>query len=135
MALIAGAGNPTGGSNPAGTGTALNYLGEHAYAYSGSIGVTNTETTLLDFNTGSNYIVGNFEAINGFNGSTNDDYLWLLSMDDQAVMALNLTSSKDLDSNPLAIIIPPFTRVIVTCQNVTDTSSHDMGACITGRVY
>ena len=38
MALIGGggAGNVAGG-NPSGTGTSLNYIGDHCYAYSGDV--------------------------------------------------------------------------------------------------
>ena len=53
-----GAGNIAGG-NPAGTGTSLNYIGNHAYAYSGNFSSTGTDdTTYLEFDLALNqYIV------------------------------------------------------------------------------
>ena len=36
-----GGGNPIGGANPAGVGSTLNYIGNHAYGASGSIDVDN----------------------------------------------------------------------------------------------
>ena len=46
-----GAGNVAGSSNPAGTGTGLNHVGNFAYAYSGIRNIDNTITNLLEFNT------------------------------------------------------------------------------------
>ena len=40
----------------ASTGKGIRYVGTHAYAYSGSVGVDNNETTLLEFTTGTGYI-------------------------------------------------------------------------------
>ena len=55
MALIAGAGNPAGGSNPAGTGGNINYVGGNTYAgWSGQVTPTNgSPITALDFTTPS----------------------------------------------------------------------------------
>ena len=114
----------------------LNTLGDHAYAYSGDFSVTNAVSTLLEFTTsGTTYLVGFFNSINGFGGNTNDDYLWIIYFNGLKVGAVNLTSSKDLDANRLDLIIPPSTTVTVTCQNVTDSSAANMGAIITGRIY
>jgi len=124
-----------GPQNTAAVGLNLNVIGKHAYAYSGSLDVTNVVSTLLEFTTGGTYLVGFFNIISGFSGNTNDDYLWIVYFNGVLVGAVNLTSSKDLDSNRLDLIIPPYTTVKVTCQNATDTSSHAQGAIITGRIY
>ena len=42
-----GGGNPVSGANPSGTGTILNYIGSHAYAYSGDVSVDGNATTML----------------------------------------------------------------------------------------
>ena len=57
--MISGAGNPVGGSNPAGTGTGLNYIGNHAYGYSGIVNSASQDenVTLMSFTTGSHYVV------------------------------------------------------------------------------
>ena len=55
-----GAGNTAGG-NPAGTGSGINYVGNHAYAYSGNVAVDNNITTLLQFNTQNNYVMANIQ--------------------------------------------------------------------------
>ena len=66
MALVGGGGAPNvAGSNPAGTGTGLNYVGDHAYVSSGLIDSgTTTETTMVEFTTASeSYIVGYFHLL------------------------------------------------------------------------
>ena len=45
----------------ASTGKGIRYIGSHAYAYSGSVGVDNNETTLLEFTTGAGYITAIFQ--------------------------------------------------------------------------
>ena len=42
-----------GSSNPVGTSKGLNYIGNHAYGYSGEVTVNDNETTLLDFTLGA----------------------------------------------------------------------------------
>ena len=69
-----GGGNPVSGSNPAGTGSSLNYIGKHAYGYSGVIAVNNVEKTLLQFSTGNLYIVAKVQFNTG--GSANKDFLY-----------------------------------------------------------
>ena len=72
-----GGGNPVvGGSNPSGTGSSINYIGEHAYAYSGEItSGSGTTKTLLNFITASNsYIVGTIHLVlRPGNDRPNDD--------------------------------------------------------------
>ena len=41
----------------AGVGKDLNYIGDRVYAYSGYVSFSNSEKTLLEFTTGSEYIV------------------------------------------------------------------------------
>ena len=62
MALVGGGGAPNvAGSNPAGTSTSLNYVGKHAYAYSGDVSVSGSLTTMLEFTTAEQYVVGHYQ--------------------------------------------------------------------------
>ena len=54
-------GNPTGGANPTGIGKTINYIGNHAYAYSGLIGIDDGAPVMLDFTTGNSYITATFD--------------------------------------------------------------------------
>ena len=55
-----GGGNPVSG-NPTGTGTSLNYIGNHAYAYSGLIGIDDGAPVMLEFTTGNSYLTATFD--------------------------------------------------------------------------
>ena len=65
MALVGGGGAPNvAGSNPTGTGTGLNYIGDHAYAYSGEVDNNGSSaTTALKFTTGNEYVLGQMHFI------------------------------------------------------------------------
>ena len=54
MPLIGGggAGNVAGGANPSGTGSGINYIGKHAYAYNSITAGTTDATIGLQFTTG-----------------------------------------------------------------------------------
>ena len=60
MAIIGGAGQTIGGTFT-GPSEALEIIGDHAYAYSGSISIPQAETTMLEFTTGNHYVVGAFQ--------------------------------------------------------------------------
>tara|TARA_Y100001973_G_C5038478_1_gene251629 strand:- start:250 stop:645 length:396 start_codon:yes stop_codon:yes gene_type:complete len=129
-----GGGNPVGGSNPAGTGSVLNYVGEHAYAYSGAITCDNNETTLIDAATGNNYIVAKFQP--SVIADTSDNMQFNLKIDGQLITRIQITSSTATTPyEEVEIIIAPNTRLEVTCLNQSDTSANDCAAMLTGRVY
>lgn len=70
MPLVGGGGAPNvAGSNPAGTGNSLNYIGNHVHASSGSFPDTQSQATMLKFSTQNSYVVGKFV----FYGSTHTD--------------------------------------------------------------
>ena len=48
------------------TGLGLSYLGEPVYAFSGLLPVSADVTTVLEFTTGSGYIVGEFQVNAGY---------------------------------------------------------------------
>ena len=142
MALVGGGGSPNvgGGSNPAGTGSSLNYIGNHAYAYSGEVIVNNNTVTMLEFTTGSEYVMAKFSygvdrnAVLG--GSKQIGFT--ISMDNQKIMqVVTYTNSThgilDFDNN-YSILLPPFTKVKI--ESETDEADNiPTFAMLTGRVY
>lgn len=129
-----GGGNPVGGSNPAGTGSVLNYVGEHAYAYSGAITCDNNETTLIDAATGNNYIVAKFQP--SVIADTSDNMQFNLKIDGQLITRIQITSSTATTPyEEVEIIIAPNTRLEITCLNQSDITANDCAAMLTGRVY
>jgi len=131
-----GGGNPVGGgSNPAGIGKSLNYIGNHAYAYSGAVNVDQTGSfiTLLQFNTSNQYIVGN--VILGRNDFTSDDIVLYIEFDDQIVGAFGSTSYTDAADQDIELVIPPFTKVRIAARNLSQDVDRECYAMITGEVY
>ena len=85
-------GNPTGGANPSGTGSSINYIGNHCYANSGPVTVEDANTgntTLIDFTTGNAYIVA---TLHMFNNQANalDDFVRVL-LDGQEIINARYT--------------------------------------------
>ena len=134
---LAGVGNPVTGSNPTGTSTtSLNYIGNHAYAYSGVIGVDNNETTLLEFTTASqSYIVGVLQFQYNLPNES-DDFFYQIYFDGTIVDGISATSSSDIDySIPRKLLVPPNTLLKVTAENKEGASTRDQIVHFVGRVY
>ena len=82
MALVGGGGAPNvAGSNPAGTGSSINYVGNHAYAYSGIIASTTTEANMLDFTIGNQYVMAQFSW--GYDAQIGNDAIFRVKMTDK----------------------------------------------------
>jgi hypothetical protein len=135
MALIAGAGNPVGGSNPAGVSQNLNYIGDHAYANSGVVtdaASGSATTTMLDFTTGSSYFVGHLNFTDGH--VANDNMFMSVALDGQITVDLAYKSgAAGADNlNKYSLFIPPFTRVTIKFGS---SSTANATVWLVGRVY
>ena len=121
----------------ASTGKGIRYIGEWAFALSGIIGVTNSETTLLEFNSGAGLISGVFQNYRGSGDNLGNDYVWRLYFNDTQINeAYDSTVSDDTGRELITkIIIPPLTTVKVTTINVTGVDSNNCSCVFTGRVY
>ena len=134
-----GGGNPVGGSFT-GASTALEYLGDHAYAQSGPFAKDTNEHTMIEFETGPRYFVGTIS----FHGTTDQG-----TPQDGNITAFNVyfngksqflvkTDSSDENSPhslTTPIIFPPYTQIKVTGQDYSGGSAGDTAVSITGRVY
>jgi len=131
MAIIGGAGNPVGGSFT-GPAEALEVIGNHHYALSGSIQFDTNETTMIDTQTG-NYYSKSFIQY-GMPSATSGDITTHVYFNGVEVMGHETNDSATLDRrDALKLIIPPYTDVKVTIQLSTGSST---GFCsITGRIY
>tara|TARA_Y100000593_G_C4190406_1_gene276579 strand:- start:193 stop:606 length:414 start_codon:yes stop_codon:yes gene_type:complete len=134
-----GGGNPVGGSNPSGTGTTINYIGKHAYAYSSAFEANVTPVTALNFNTGAEYIVGVFTLNAGLQYAQTDvapTYM-RIKFNDEQVLVVN-TAEPGADSPSFGeqkIIIPPFTTVLVECWSSANDVNDLGNARFVGEVY
>ncbi len=130
-----GGGNPVGGQNPAGIGSSLNYIGKHAYLYTGGISVINNETNLAEFSTsGNSYVVGSWQP--QIMENTGDDYHFKLYFNNQLVASTVTTSTKDYAPfEDIEIIVPTDTKVKFTAENLSSSSPVLVGVIMTGEVY
>jgi len=120
----------------ASTGLELNYIGEHVYAHSGSVGVTGTSayTTLLSFVTGANgYIIAKITM--GSKSGTGDDISFSVSINGNIVY----TGYEALVSMPtqqyLNILLPPGSNILVKARNDGASTERLVECVIVGRVY
>jgi len=110
---------------------------KHAYAYSGAVGVA-AETTVLQFTTNSEYIVGRLYT--GYCTPTNvtDDMTFQTKLNGSLIAARYMDTSKETQKGDsltyFDIIIPPFSTVLVLSSNISSMSARDMCSIFTGEV-
>ena len=138
MALIGGGGSPNvaGGGGTASTGTSVNYVGEHVYAYSGLFEFDNTGFAAgLTFTTGANYQVVNI--IWGYPESSGDNILSQIYMNSELTFSQYHNNTRlDFTGPPMSvkILVPPFTKLEVGALN-GDGNVRDCLVSYSGRVY
>jgi len=120
------------------TGLGIRYIGKDpgfVYAYSGYISVNNTEKTMLEFTTGSGIIRAKVQ----FNMVDNDAdaYRYIIYFNDQRIQAwVNKGAVNDVHPDSyIELIIPPFTIMKCTADNVDNTNERTQVVSLTGRVY
>ena len=132
-----GGGNPVSSSNPAGTGSNINYIGDHAYLYSGIVAVNNSDVSILDFTTGSNlYIEAKIQLMNAT--TSNEDFKYQIKANGEVIFEYfftQTTGNSYLSDLPLFMILAPNTRIQVIANNQSSGVSRNHTCNITGRVY
>jgi len=122
----------------ASTGLTLNYIGKHCYGISGVIGVDNNETSLLEFQTSSEYIKGKIQMTCAI--STGHDTRYKIYFNNVIIFQYGMDTSgqygtEEDPDQPVFVIVPPFTSVKITATNVSTSDSIDQVAIMTGRLY
>ena len=136
MALVGGGGaGNTAGSNPAGTGTGLNYIGDHAYAYSGTHAATAAgHTTMLEFVTGESYIVANFTF--GNTSVSGDHIEFEIQVNSEVIMAcIGDAIGESFPLNSFQLLLPSYSKITITTVNASGGADRSVFASISGRVY
>lgn len=118
------------------TGLGIKYIGQHCYAYSSAAALTpgEGEVTRLSFTTGSGYIVGELNALNG--DTSGDTWAMSVYMNGTLIMddkTNNAAGGHSDTYNVVPILIPPFTFVEVKLLVAADSDS--ISAQLVGRVY
>ena len=141
MALVGGggAGNVAGG-NPAGTGTTLNYIGDHCYAFSGMFAPATSEYTMLNFSTGSEYSLAKLTvsgAIDNADPENGGVTVFTVTINSQEVMRIKVdTSLEDMPTmETMPILLEPHSKIEVTAIDSITVATRKTSASIVGRVY
>jgi hypothetical protein len=126
--------------NVASVGKELNYIGNHAYAYSGAQTSASSEQTLLEFQSGSNTVVGRITCTGGIPNNGEGVASGVISAFTLTLNGIEITRMKTetlQEDSPTfteyPILIPPYTSVkliVISNGTVGKTS-----AIIVGKVY
>ena len=93
---------------------------KYAYAYSGEIGIDSTAggTTLLEFNTNSEYLNSQIQMFN--TSGSGDDIRYEILFNNIIVASMYANSGNDfLLDTPILLLIPPFTEVKIKGLNIS----------------
>jgi len=123
----------------AGSGKDLNYVGNHVFAYSKAIGVSNSETALLETTTGNKSI--KCEVTFQYCTPGNHDYHYIIYLNGVIVFNQFMDNTAGIDgrkSNQLFAIplfIPPYTALKCTAVNVTASDTESQACSLVGTVH
>jgi len=120
----------------ASTGLELNYIGRHCYASSGSIGVGQSETTLLDFRSGEDSYINGQVQVN-YAADQAENALYKIYFNGLVIQSWVVPGGGGQPSpeQPCLILIPPGTQVKVTGILLSGGSDRTHFATLTGRVH
>jgi len=128
-----------GPQNTASIGKTLKYVGSHAYAYSGTIAGSTTSVTALEFTTGSQYIMGEFQInIPTTYGTVASLEGWMrisLNGESIAILHIGLTAADSQTTAIQQVMIPPYTNVTAEVVSSDNQAARVTAATFSGRVY
>jgi len=124
------------GNSYTGTSLQLDLVGDHLYAYSGVVGVTDVETPMIETKTGNYYAVVEIQFCGNF--QTGHNYEAKVYLNDGVVMDFLMSATEDappLGYFPFNLIIPGYTNFKITLANLTATTANNWDVQVTGRIY
>ena len=128
-----GAGNPVGGSFT-GPAEALELVGDHCFAYSGAVPISDTNThKLLSFTTGNYYSV--VEFIFWRRSWEDDDIAFYIEMNGTQVLAWIGRVAEPQGTNQQLMVIPSYTEIAAYADKQAHANASIVGINITGRIY
>ena len=135
MAPIGG-GPPVGSwAGASGTGNTLNYIGDHAYGYSGNIDITENETIFIKHHTGNEYIVATVTMDS--KNTSGIDMVCDIKINGETVLTTRVGDAYQPFPNwskESTIIIPAFSDFQMSGQLVS-SGTVDYNVKVIGRVY
>jgi hypothetical protein len=129
-------GIPYASSNvTAGVGLELNYLGRHCFAYSGWVPVGSSNVNLLEFTTGNNYIIAEFQFSSA--AAHTDNFQYQVKLNDTGTFSYIVTDAAQYTDPdlPIRIVIPPYTNVKAMAKNLSSGTEYGQNVVMTGKLY
>ena len=132
---VGGAGNPVGGSFT-GPALALEYIGNHVYALSGAVDITQSDTTMLSFKSPeSSYIVASIQINYAADQAENAEYKVSFNGGQVQGWIVPGGGGQPSPEQPLIMLIPPSTEVVVEAKLLSGGSSRTHYASLVGERY
>lgn len=112
----------------------LTIIGDHCYAYSGSVTIDTSPTDFVNFTTGKYYSVVKLQIDSTAGSGNNLDFL--VKMNGNIIVENEIANDYQVYpafSNALELIIPPLTEVQI--NGAVATAPKNWTLVLTGRVY
>jgi len=113
----------------------LNYIGNRIYGISGAVGVVNSETTVAEWTTGGQTLDAKLQLLY-IQVNSNDQMEWQVYLN-----GILIAGAKDhgpayyIEFNyPLILVLPPYSTLKITAENVSSATERNMGALLTAKV-
>ena len=106
-----------------------------AYAYSGEVDIDNAATTMLEFQTNSEYLISKIQIMNGT--TSNEDFKYFVYYNGIVVARWHFLYASTIHQsmpNVLNLVIPPFTTVKIAGENETSGTGRNHTAVVTATV-
>ncbi len=139
MPLVGGGGAPnvSGGSNPAGTGSSINYVrtdtGTFGYAYSGQLTLANgTTLTPIDFTIANEAIDGKLQISVDVDALSTTYLTLIVYLDGQVIVYDVDRRDLNIPQNEFRVFIPPYSHLKVTVLGGNDAAATVL---FTGEVH
>ena len=122
----------------ASTGFGIRYIGNWAYAYSGTVlvgAVKDVSEDILNFVSGSGLITARFNY--SLSDTGGNDFLFTILFNDIEVFQYYVEhgAADRMYTTDLHLIIPPFTHVVCEASNRSASAAKSNYVAMTGRVY
>ena len=123
-------------------GLGIRYVGNYAYAYSGTFSASTSSQTCLEFTTGSGIIVGQFFMSGGVNyvaANLGDGQVtgYRLTLNGEIVSIVKIASITEAMPTIAKekVLLPPFTLVQLEILSSANSASQLSTCSFSGRVY
>jgi len=130
-----------GPQNTASIGKDIHVIGNHAYAFSGTITNAGAASyTALSFTTGNYYFVGQLSAfgwLDDINQSQGKQCLTAVKINNNRAILIKTDGSSEAmpSTGTIDILIPSYTLIEVALEAFEADSNTYAGATLTGRIY